>query len=140
MAPQKRPFAELGFVAEVGGSYRADLNSHDGQKIRGPRRGNKLRALGDLNVIRAAAAESESRADGFEAMEAAAKRLKADTAAEAGGVEKVGDEYRARVQCATSPGEPLQIRGPCRLDDRRARADVVSDAARGMLRACLDHG
>ena len=62
MATQKRPFAELGFVAEVGGSYRADLNSHDGQKIRGPRRGNKLRALGDLDVIRAAAAESESGA------------------------------------------------------------------------------
>ena len=106
MAPQKRSFAELGFVAEVGGAYRADIR--EGQNIRhiyGPRRGNQQRAFGDLSLIRAAAADNASRADGLEAMEAAAKRLKADAAADAGGVEEVGNEYRARVQYATVAGE-----------------------------------
>ena len=59
MPPQKRSFAELGFVAEVCGGYRADFNIREGQNIRhirGPRRGNKQRALGDLETIRAAAA------------------------------------------------------------------------------------
>ena len=82
MAPKKRACAELGSIAEVGGAYRADFNFREGQNVRhihGPRRAKEQRALGDLNVIRAAAAESASRADGYEAMEAAAKRLKADT-------------------------------------------------------------
>ena len=118
MAPKRRAFAELGSVASHAGSYSAEFSIREAERIRhiyGPRRRNKLRALGDLDVIRAAVAESESRADGFEAMEAAAKRLKADTAAEVGGVEKVRDEYRARVQYATASGEPHQIRGPCRI-------------------------
>ena len=123
MAPKRRAFAELGSVASHAGSYSAEFSIREAERIRhiyGPRRRNKLRALGDLDVIRAAAAESESRADGFEAMEAAAKRLKADTAAEAGGVEKVGDEYRARVRCATASGEFRKIQGPCRLDDQHS--------------------
>jgi len=123
MAPKKRAFAELGSVASHAGSYSAQFSIREAGRIRfiyGPRRRNKLRALGDLNVIRAAAAESESRADGFEAMEAAAKRLKADAAAEAGGVEKVGGEYRARVRYATASGEPRLLQGPRRL----AQADL----------------
>ena len=57
-------------------------------------------------------------------MEAAAKRLKADTAAEVGGVKRVGDEYRARVRYATTSGELREVQGPCRLDDRRTQADL----------------
>ena len=129
MAPKKRTFAELGSVVTRDGSHRARFNireEHLVRQIEGPRRGNEQRALGDLNIIRAAAPENANRAAGFEAMEAAAKRLKADTAAEVGGVETVGDEYRARVrvQYATASGEPCQIQGPCRLDDRRAQADL----------------
>ena len=65
MAPKKRPFAELGSVAELAGSYRADFNIREEEKIRhilGPRRGNKQRAPRDLNMIRTAAAEHATRA------------------------------------------------------------------------------
>ena len=67
MAP-KRKLDEIGGVVDESGSFRVRMKL-DGRGIEGPRRGNKLRALGDLNVIRAAAAESESREDGFEAVE-----------------------------------------------------------------------
>ena len=43
MAPKKRTFAELGFVAELAGTYRADFNIREEEKIRhirGPRRGS----------------------------------------------------------------------------------------------------
>jgi hypothetical protein len=97
MAPKKRTFAELGTVANHAISYRAEFSIREGQKIRrinGPRRGNKQRACGDLSVIRTAAPENATRADGFEAMDAAAKRLKDASAAEAGGVVEIdGDIY-----------------------------------------------
>ena len=140
MAPKKRAFAELGFVANRAGSYIAKLRTREEQQIRyidGPRRGIEQRALGDLNAIRAAVPADASREDGFEAMEAAAKRLKADAAAEAaakrlkadaaaeaGGVEKVGHEYRARVRYVTSSGGRHNIYGPCRGTDSRAQADL----------------
>ena len=113
MAPKERTFAELGFAADRDGSYRAEFSIREGQQIRhirGPGRSNKQRALGDLNIIRAAAPEGASRADGFQAMEAAAKRLKDVAAAEAGGLEKVGDEHRARVQYLTTSGLTGTIR------------------------------
>ena len=127
MAPKERTFAELGFAADRDGSYRAEFSIREGQQIRhirGPGRSNKQRALGDLNIIRAAAPEGASRADGFQAMEAAAKRLKDVAAAEAGGLEKVGDEHRARVQYLTTSGERRVIQGPRRHDERRAQADL----------------
>ena len=128
MAPKRRSFAELGFVADVGGAYRAHFKFRAAQRIRniyGPRRGSKQRAFGDLNMIRDAAPEGASRSDGFEAMEAAAKRLKTDAAAEAGGVEKVGDEHRARVQYATTSGELRQIKGPRRRLSLRREYNTI---------------
>ena len=127
MAPKKRPFAELGSVAELAGSYRADFNIREEEKIRhilGPRRGNKQRALDDLRAIRTAAAEHTTRTDGLEAMQAAAERLKGAAATETGGIEVVGDEHRARVRHADSSGETHQIQGPLRRDGRRAQADL----------------
>ena len=115
MAPKKRPFAELGSVGGLARSYRAKFNFREGQKvcnIYGPRRGNQQRALGELHVIRAAAAEHTSRADGLEAMQAAAERMKEAAATEAGGIEEVEGEHRARVRCADTSGEPRQIKGP----------------------------
>ena len=60
MAPKKRTFAELGFVAELAGTYRADFNIREEEKIRhilGPRRGSQQRAHDDLSLIRTAAAD-----------------------------------------------------------------------------------
>ena len=141
MAPKKRTFAELGFVAELAGTYRADFNIREEEKIRhilGPRRGSQQRALDDLILIRTAAAEHTSRADGLEAMQAAAKRLKEAAAAEAGGVVKeaaaaeaggvveIDGEHRARLQYTDCARNSCEIIGPRRHDERRAQADLES--------------
>jgi len=129
MAPKKRTFAELGFVAELAGTYRADFNIREEEKIRhirGPRRGSQQRALDDLSLIRTAAAEHTSRADGLEAMQAAAKRLKEAAAAEAGGVVEIDGEHRARLQYTDCARNSCEIKGPRRHDERRAQADLES--------------
>ena len=63
-------------------------------------------------MIRTAAPENATRADGFEAMEAAAKRMKEAAAIEAGGVVEIDGEYRARVQFADSAGRSREIKRP----------------------------
>ncbi len=58
MAPKKRIFAELGSVANRSGSYRAEFNVREDQRLHhidGPHRGKQQRIPGDLNVIRVAA-------------------------------------------------------------------------------------
>ena len=46
MAPKKRTFAELGFVAELAGTYRADFNIREEEKIR------HIRGLGQCPEFR----------------------------------------------------------------------------------------
>ena len=113
MAP-KRKLAELGGVEVVSNVFRACVHYHEAslsRNIRGPRRGNKQRAIHDLNVIRTAAAEHATRADGLDAMRTSAKRLKETAAAEAGGIEEVGPAAcrwaRARAAFLVFPGGPV---------------------------------
>ena len=129
MAP-KRKLEEIGGVVEESGAFRVRMWL-DGRNVDGPRRGNQQRALSDLSTIRTAAAEHTSRANGLEAMQAAAKNLKEAAATEAGGVVEVDGEHRARVQYTDNTRISCEIKGPRRDDGRRAQADFGSDARSG---------
>ena len=61
MAP-KRKLDESGGVVDESGSFRVRMRL-SGRSVKGPRRGNEQRALGDLKVIRAASARSANRAE-----------------------------------------------------------------------------
>ena len=63
----KRKLDEIGGVVDESRSFRVRLKL-SGRDVQGPRRGNEQRALGDLNVIRAASAKSANRAEGLEAI------------------------------------------------------------------------
>jgi hypothetical protein len=126
MAP-KRKLDELGGVVASSGAYRARVHFLDAARSRniyGPRRGSEQQALDDLLKIRTAAAAHSSRADGLQAMLLAAERLKEAAATDAGGVDEVDGEHRARVRYADSAGNQRQIKGPRRHDERRAQTDL----------------
>ena len=55
-------FCEIGGVVDESRSFRVRLKL-SGRGVKGPRRGNEQRALGDLKVVRAASARSANRAE-----------------------------------------------------------------------------
>ena len=134
MPPPPRSPTNLGKVINRQGSFRAEAFARDlgsAKHIQGPRRGSQKRALEDLSIIHAAAAEHTTRMGALQAMQQAAARLKVSAVAEAGGVVAVDGEYRARIQYADNAGLPKEIKAPRRYDARRAQADLERIRAAG---------
>ena len=135
MPPPKAHPAQLGYVANNQGNYRAQVNARDvgfAKLITGPYHGTKQRAFEDLQSIQAAAVEHTTRIGALQAMQQKADRLKAEGKAEVGRVELCGNENRAHFRYIQG-GVQRDIRGPRRHDERRAQADieVIRAAAAG---------
>ena len=114
-----RELTELGCIGRRGGQCRAEFSAWDsGRELRfeGPYRD-------DEDVARAAG-ERMARTEALQAMESQSIFLKSEAANEAGGIEMAGFEHRARVRCLDHSAELRVIKGPCRLDARRAQADL----------------
>ena len=123
--PLREP-TELGCIGRRGGQCRAEFRASDsGRELRfeGPYRDDEDVAQDDLLTIRAAG-ERMARTEALQAMESQSIFMKSEAANEAGGIQMKGFEHRARMRCLDHSGGLRVIQGPCRLDARRAQADL----------------
>ena len=87
MPPKSKAIAELGYIMEDRGAFRAQVNHGDAtgrkQSIVGPKRGCRRRAETDLDQMRAAGAIGSTREQGLQYMAAEARRLQVSAGFEA---------------------------------------------------------
>ena len=125
--------SQLGKVVNIDNKFCARFRPRDFGQARdftGPSHDNEKRATEDLTAIRSAGAEHATRMGALEAMREEAKRLKDRSRSENAGLEFRGNEVRARVQYSEN-GVRHNIRGPSRIEERRARADLDAITAAG---------
>ena len=125
--------SQLGKVVNTDGKFCARVLPRDVGQARdftGPRHDDGQDATDDLLAIRAAGAEHTTRVGALEAMRQAANSLKDQAKAGRGGLEYHGGEIRARIQYNEDDVE-RNIRGPRRIEERHARADLEAICAAG---------
>ena len=126
--------SQLGKVCVHHGKFCARFQPQDfGQAtlFSGPGHDNENRASEDLSAIRTAGAEHAARMAALAAMRQEAKRLKDESRSESGGLDARGDEIRARLRYSHG-GTVHNIKGPNRLEECNAQADLEAIRAAGM--------